>query len=140
MRGVASVGVSNHAIEIPLLLSFLYLLSETGRRSIHPPVPKISGRLNSSSSPGPTHSRCCYCYTKTQFRLLGTIKPKINCSFAFKRCVNANQAKVVEIRENKHEKATKHSTFWAVNVVILGVQIIAQRYQPYDVQFILTFI
>ena len=77
---------------------------------------------------------------QTQFHLLGTMKPQINYSFAFKRCVNANQAKVAEIREDKHEKATKHSTFWAVNVVILGAIIIEQRFQTYDVRFILTFI
>ena len=133
------MGVSNHAVEIPLLSLFLYLLSETGRRSIRPPLPKISARLNSSSLP--TYSHCCYCcHTKTQFHLLGTMKPQINYSFAFKRCVNANQAKVAEIREDKHEKATRHSTFWAVNVVILGNIIIEQRCQTYDVRFILTFI
>ena len=48
------------------------------------------------------------------------MKTQINCSFAFKRFVNASQAKVAKIREDRHEKATKHSTFWAVNVVICG--------------------
>ena len=68
------------------------------------------------------------------------MKTQSNYSFAFKRFVNANQAKVAKIRENKHEKATRHSTFWAVNVVILGNMIIEQWFQTYDVQFILTFI
>ena len=72
--------------------------------------------------------------------LLNPYLSRLLCPFAFKRFVNANQAKVAKIREDKHEKATRHSTFWAVNVVILGVKIIAQRYQPYDVQFILTLI
>ena len=71
---------------------------------------------------------------------LTMMKTQINCSFAFKRFVNANQAKVAKIPKNKHEKATRHSTFWAVNVVILGNMIIKQWSQTYDVQFILTFI
>ena len=48
------------------------------------------------------------------------MKPQINYSFAFKRCINKNQAKVAKIQDDKHEKATRHSTFWAVNVAIRG--------------------
>ena len=41
---------------------------------------------------------------------------QINCSSAFKRFANASQADVAKIHEDTHEKATKDSTCWAVNV------------------------
>ena len=52
--------------------------------------------------------------------LLSTMKTQINCSFAFKRFVNASQAIVAKIQEDRHEKVMRHSTFLAVNVVIRG--------------------
>ena len=50
-------------------------------------------------------------------RLLITIANQINCSSAFKRFANASQADVAKIHEDTHEKATKDSTCWAVNVL-----------------------
>ena len=41
---------------------------------------------------------------------------QINASFTFKRFATATNADVVRIREDRHEKATKESTKWAVKV------------------------
>ena len=54
--------------------------------------------------------------SRHQCRLLSNMNTQINCSSAFKRFANASQAEVAKIREDRHEKATKQSTFWAVNV------------------------
>ena len=56
-------------------------------------------------------------FASSQLSAAITIANQINCSSAFKRFANASQADVAKIHEDTHEKTTKDSTCWAVNVL-----------------------
>ena len=66
-------------------------------------------------------------YSRQSCRLLITIANQINCSSAFKRFANASQVDVAKIHEDTHEKATKDSICWAVNVLVGKTDLLHRR-------------